>query len=83
VSLRDDAIAAQQLPGPTCAVQRAIRAHPTLADELIGAISDRTVPASGLEIATRQHGIDGINRFTIERHRHNQCQNCRKAGRTY
>lgn len=83
MSLRDDAIAAQQLPGPTCAVQRAMRAHPKLADELLATIADRTVPASGLEIASRQHGIDGLSRNTIERHRHNQCQNCRRAGHVY
>ena len=70
--------AASTLPGPACSVRKEQARHPRGA-EIAEVIMDRTIGATVAATIFRDAGID-LSRFTIERHRANQCVNCLRAG---
>lgn len=83
MSLLDDAKHPGHLTGPPCAVTRLeLERSPHLA-EVLDAIGDLSIPASGIERAAISRGIDGLTAYTVNRHRRNGCANCRLRGRTW
>jgi hypothetical protein len=70
--------AATTLPGPTCSVRREQARHPRGA-EIAEVIADRTITAGIAASIFRDAGID-ISRGTVDRHRANDCTNCKKHG---
>jgi len=81
VGLIDDALAARLLPGPTCAVQRILATRPDVADDLSTMLRDKdTFSAAMIISAATRNGLEHLSRFTIERHRKNECRNCKNAG---
>ena len=70
--------AATTLPGPTCSVRREQARHPRGA-EIAEVIADRTITAGIAASIFRDAGID-ISRNTIDRHRSNECNNCKRHG---
>ena len=72
-------ISAITLPGPKCDVRKALTRHADRADEIREIISDRTITGAVASTVFEKHGIE-VSAHTIDRHRRNDCVNCRKAG---
>ena len=70
--------ATTMLPGPSCSVRKEQARHPRGA-EIAEVIADRTITAGIAASIFRDTGID-ISRGTVDRHRANECVNCRAAG---
>jgi len=70
--------ATTMLPGPSCSVRKEQARHPRGA-EIAEVIADRTISAGLAATIFRDTGID-ISRGTVDRHRANECVNCRAAG---
>lgn len=65
--------------GPDCSVLTAMREHPEHADDIGAVIRDRGISGGNADQTFARYGID-ISKITVERHRRNQCVNCRQHG---
>lgn len=72
----------ERFPGPACSIEKAYATHPKLADEITAAILDRSHSIAAVARVFAANDID-ITGNTISRHRLNECQNCKRAGRTW
>lgn len=72
-------LSASTLPGPKCDVRKALARHAERADEIADMIRDRAITGAVAATVLERHGID-VSAHTIDRHRRNDCVNCRKAG---
>lgn len=68
-----------RLRGPLCDVQKAMQAHPDVADDIANAIRDRAHAHTKVSRVFAKHGIN-ISNGTISRHRANECRNCARDG---
>lgn len=79
MSLLDEARTGGALPGPNCALRKALAQHPDHAADIAEIVRDRSISAVHAARTFLRHGID-LSRHTIERHRKGDCKNCHTDG---
>ena len=72
-------LSASTLPGPKCDVRKALARHPELAEQIADVIRDHSITGAVAATVFDKRGI-AVSGHTIDRHRRNDCVNCRKAG---